>query len=157
MLIRQPALITAVLSAMVGFGVMSMVMTATPIAMVAHGHEFEDAAFVIQWHALGMYVPSFFTGALIARFGTLRIIGAGIVLNVLCVAVNAAGIAIGNFWAGLVLLGVGWNFMFVGGTTLLTETYEPDERAKVQGFNDFMVWGSRGRRWRPAHRIAITT
>ncbi|HJO69682.1 MAG TPA: MFS transporter [Rhodospirillales bacterium] len=140
-LIRQPALITAVLSAMVGFGVMSMVMTATPIAMVASGHEFADAAFVIQWHALGMYVPSFFTGALIARFGTLRVIGAGIVLNILCVAVNAAGIAIGNFWAGLVLLGVGWNFMFVGGTTLLTETYEPEERAKVQGFNDFMVWG----------------
>lgn len=140
-LIRQPALITAVLSAMVGYGAMSMVMTATPIAMVASGHGFVDAAFVIQWHVLGMYVPSFFSGALIARFGTLRIIGAGIGLNVLSVAVNAAGIAIGNFWAALVLLGVGWNFMFVGGTTLLTETYEPDERAKVQGFNDFMVWG----------------
>lgn len=140
-LIRQPALITAVLSAMVGFGVMSMVMTATPIAMAACGHEFADAAFVIQWHALGMYLPSFFTGALIARFGTIRVIGAGIVLNVLCVVVNASGIAIENFWVGLVLLGVGWNFMFVGGTTLLTETYEPEERAKVQGFNDCMVWG----------------
>ena len=138
---RQPLFVVAVLSAMVGYGVMALVMTATPIAMMVSGHEFGDAAFVIQWHALGMFAPSFFTGHLIQRFGALNIILVGVVMNLACVGVNLSGVEVLQFWGGLVLLGVGWNFMFIGGTSLLTETYHLAERAKVQAFNDFLVFG----------------
>jgi predicted MFS family arabinose efflux permease len=138
---RQPLFVVAVLSAMVGYGVMALVMTATPIAMMVSGHEFDDSAFVIQWHALGMFAPSFFTGHLIQRFGALNIILVGAVMNLACVGVNLSGVEVLQFWGGLVLLGVGWNFMFIGGTSLLTETYRPAERAKVQAFNDFLVFG----------------
>jgi MFS family permease len=138
---RQPMFIVAVLSAMVGFAVMALVMTATPIAMMASGHEFDDAALVIQWHLLGMFVPSFFTGHLIRRFGALNVILVGVVMNLACVGVNLSGVEVLQFWGGLVLLGVGWNFMFIGGTALLTETYRPAEQAKVQAFNDFLVFG----------------
>ena len=133
--------VVAVLSAMVGFAVMALVMTATPIAMMASGHEFDDAALVIQWHLLGMFAPSFFTGHLIQRFGVLNIILVGVLLNLACVGVNLSGVEVLQFWGSLVLLGVGWNFMFIGGTSLLTETYHPAERAKVQAFNDFLVFG----------------
>ena len=138
---RQPLFVVAVLSAMVGYGVMALVMTATPIAMMVSGHEFDDSAFVIQWHALGMFAPSFFTGHLIQRFGALNIILVGAVMNLACVGVNLSGVGVLQFWGGLVLLGIGWNFMFIGGTSLLTETYHPAERAKVQAFNDFLVFG----------------
>jgi MFS family permease len=138
---RQPLFVVAVLSAMIGFAVMALVMTATPIAMMASGHEFDDAAFVIQWHLLGMFVPSFFTGHLIRRFGVLNIIFVGVLLNLACVGVNLSGVEVLQFWGGLVLLGFGWNFMFIGGTSLLTETYQPAERAKAQAFNDFFVFG----------------
>ncbi|GAB6053317.1 MFS transporter [Magnetospira thiophila] len=138
---RQPEFIVAVLSAMIGYGVMSLVMTATPLAMVACGFAFEDAAFVIQWHVLGMFAPSFFTGWLIRKFGVLRIILVGTLLNVVCMGLNLAGIELMNFWAALLALGIGWNFMFIGGTTLLTRTYQPEERAKVQSINDFSVFG----------------
>lgn len=138
---RQPAFLVAVLSAMFGYAVMSLVMTATPLAMLYCGLSFEQTAFVIQWHALGMFVPSFFTGHLIRKFGVLNIIKIGAILNFACVGVNLAGVELANFWFALLLLGVGWNFMFVGGTTLLTETYAPAERNKVQALNDFLVFG----------------
>lgn len=137
---RQPRFLVAVLAAMIGYGVMNLVMVATPLAMAACSFEFSDSAFVIQWHVLGMFVPSFFTGHLIKRFGALRIILVGTLLNVGCMAVNLAGQDLENFWLALVLLGLGWNFMFIGGTSLLTETYRPEERSKVQALNDFLVF-----------------
>lgn len=141
-IMKQPIFIVAVLSAMVGYGMMSLVMTATPLAMQICGFEFDDSAFVIQWHALGMFAPSFFTGYLIRRFGVLRIILTGAVSNLLCVAINLSGVEFIQFFSSLVLLGIGWNFMFIGGTTLLTECYEPAERNKVQSLNDFLVFGT---------------
>ncbi len=138
---RQPTFIVAVLGGMVGYAVMSLVMTSTPIAMLACALPFEDSAFVIQWHALGMYIPAFFTGHLIHRFGVLNVMLAGIALNVACIAINLAGVDLLNFWTALMLLGVGWNFLFVGATTLLTRTHTQAERAKVQSFNDFLVFG----------------
>jgi len=138
----QPTFIAAVIAAMVGYGVMSLVMTATPIAMLDCGHAFTDAAFVIQWHVLGMYAPSFVTGHLIARFGETRILLTGAALLLLCCAINLVGIAVVNFWAANVLLGVGWNFLFIGGTSLLTRTYRPEERGKAQALNDFLIFGT---------------
>ena len=139
---RQPAFVVAVLASVVGYGVMNLVMTATPLAMIACAHRFDDAATVIQWHALGMFVPSFFTGNLIRRFGTARVMAAGAALLGACCAINLVGVAFMNFWVALVLLGLGWNFLFIGATTLLTETYRPVERAKVQALNDFLVFGT---------------
>jgi MFS family permease len=139
---RQPLFIIAILCGMVGNGVMALVMTATPIAMIGCGFHFTDAAFVIQWHILGMFGPSFVTGSLINRFGLGPILIAGAVLLFACCGINLSGIAIGNFWAANLLLGAGWNFLFVGGTTLLTQTYRPEERAKVQAVNDFAVFGT---------------
>jgi MFS family permease len=138
----QPAFIAAAIAAMVGYGVMSLVMTATPIAMLDCGHEFTAAAFVIQWHSLGMYAPSFVTGHLIARIGLIRIllIGAGLLLA--CCAINLAGVGTLNFWAANVALGIGWNFLFIGATTLLTRAYTAEEKAKVQALNDFLVFGT---------------
>lgn len=139
---KQPAFITAVLAATMGYGVMSLVMTATPLAMIACGFEFTDAAFIIQWHVVGMFLPSFFTGKLIQKFGTLNIILIGTVLNGLCMALALAGIDLMNFWFALVALGVGWNFMFIGGSNLLTQCYRETERSKVQALNDFLVYST---------------
>ena len=136
----QGTFVVAVLGAALGFGTMSLVMTATPLAMHAHSHPFSEAALVIEWHVLGMFAPSFFTGHLIHRFGVLNIMLTGAVLNVLCVAINLIGTDVAHFWTALVLLGIGWNFLFVGGTTLLTETYGTAEKAKVQALNDFLVF-----------------
>ena len=141
-IIREPVFIVAVLSAMIGYALMVLVMTATPLSMMACGFTFTDAAFVIQWHAVAMFAPGFFTGHLIRRFGVTTVIMAGCVLYLVCMAVNLAGIAIQNFWFGLVLLGLGWNFTFIGGTTLLTEVHRPEEKAKVQAINDFLVFGT---------------
>ena len=127
---------------MVGYGVMAFVMTATPLAMIGCGFQFQDAAFIIQWHALGMFAPSFFTGSLIARFGVLQVMLAGAVALMASVAVDVSGLGIEQFFIGLVLLGIGWNFLFVGATTLLAECHDAREKAKVQGFNDFMVFSS---------------
>jgi len=139
----QPKFLVAVLSAMAGYGVMAMVMTATPLAMTeGSGHQFSDAAFVIQWHVVGMFAPSFFTGSLIHRYGSVPIIFTGILLNVLCIAINLAGTDVFNYWSSLILLGMGWNFMFVAGTTMVIETYSPAEKAIVQGVNDFLVFGT---------------
>lgn len=141
-IVRQPALVVAVLCAMVAYGSMNLVMVSTPLAMVACAHPFETAAFVIQWHIVGMYAPSFFTGHIIQRVGALPVIATGGLLILGCVAINMTGVEVLQFWAALVLLGIGWNFMFVGGTTLLTETYRPEEQSRVQAFNEFMVFGT---------------
>ncbi len=138
---RQPAFIVAVLAAALGYGTMNLLMAATPLAMDICGLPFGDAAFVLQWHVLGMYGPSFFTGGLIKRFGVLNILMAGVVLMVACIGFALSGVTLLHFWWALFLLGIGWNFLYIGGTTLLTETYRPEERAKVQGSNDFMVFG----------------
>ena len=141
-IVRQPSFIVAVLSAMLGYGVMNLIMTATPLAMHVYEHPFPATAFVIQWHVLGMFVPSFFTGYLIRRFGVLNIMLTGGALLIGCVAVNLADIGFWHFWTALVLLGIGWNFLFIGGTTLLTETYLPAEKAKTQALNDFIVFAT---------------
>jgi len=140
-ILRQPAAIVAILSGMVGYGTMTLLMTVTPLAMIACSHPFESAAFVIQWHILGMFAPSFFTGHLISRFGVLNVITAGVLILAACLAVNMSGTAVAQFWLGLFLLGVGWNFTYVGATTLLTQVYRPAEKAKVQATNDFLVFG----------------
>ena len=139
---RQPAYLVAVASAMVGYGVMNVIMIATPLAMHDYAHPFSDTAFVIQWHVFGMFAPSFFTGQLIRKFGTANIMLAGVVLLGLCVGINFTGIAVIHFWSSLIFLGLGWNFMFVGATTLLTETYFLNEKAKAQALNDFIVFGT---------------
>ena len=136
----QPKFFVAVLSGAVGYGVMNLLMTATPIAMGLCGHPFGDAAFVISSHVIAMFAPSLVAGSLIKRFGVLNIILTGAVLNVACVAVALTGIDVAHFWISLVLLGVGWNFMYIGGTTLLTETYRPEEKAKAQGANDMCIF-----------------
>jgi MFS family permease len=136
----QPVFIVAALSAALGYGIMNLLMTATPLAMSFCGHPFSAAAFVIEWHVVGMYAPGFFTGSLIKRFGALKVIAVGIVLMGVCVAVALSGIALWQFWTALVLLGVGWNFMYTGGTTLLIDAYTPAEKAKTQGMNDVIIF-----------------
>jgi predicted MFS family arabinose efflux permease len=137
---RQPKFVVAVLSAAVSYGVMNFLMTSTPIAMQVCGHPFADAALVISAHVVAMFAPSLFTGRLIRRFGVLPIMLAGAALNIVCIAVALGGIAVANFWWAMVLLGVGWNFLYIGATTLLTETYRPEERAKAQGANDLTIF-----------------
>jgi len=137
---RQPKFIIALICSMLGYGVMSFIMTATPLSMNHHAHSFSDTSFIIQWHVLGMFAPSFFTGALIHRFGVSRIMLIGVILGFVCVATNLFGHSIYHYWLALTLLGVGWNFLFIGGTTLLTETYHPEERSKAQAMNDFSVF-----------------
>ena len=119
-----------------------MVMTSAPLAMVGCGHSVTDATLGIQWHVLAMYAPSFVTGALIARFGVERVTGVGLGLIALAAMVAIAGIAVANFWTGLVLLGLGWNLSFIGATTMVTQCHRPEERNKVQAFNDFLIFGS---------------
>ena len=137
---RQPVFVVAALSAALGYGIMNLLMTATPLAMSFCGHPFSAAAFVIEWHVVGMYAPGFFTGSLIKRFGALNVITVGIALMGACVAVALSGIALWQFWTALVLLGVGWNFMYTGGTTLLIDAYTPTEKAKTQGMNDVIIF-----------------
>jgi predicted MFS family arabinose efflux permease len=136
----QPKYIVAVLSAAISYGVMNFLMTSTPIAMRVCGHPYGDAAFVISSHVVAMFAPSFVTGGLIRRVGTIPVMLAGAALNVVCIGVALAGVAVANFWWALVLLGVGWNFLYIGATTLLTETYRPEERAKAQGVNEFAIF-----------------
>jgi len=136
---RQPAFVVAVLGGVVGYGVMNLLMTATPLAMAACEHPFNDAAFVIQWHMVGMFAPSFFTGPLIQRAGPLPVMLGGTVLLAACVAVALTGIDVAHFWLALVLLGIGWNFMYLGASALLIATHTPAERGKVQGLNDTAI------------------
>ena len=137
---RQPKFLVAVGSSAVGYGVMNFLMTSTPIAMQVCGHPYGDAAFVISSHVVAMFAPSFITGRLIRAFGVLKVMLAGAALNLVCIGVALGGIAVANFWWSMVLLGVGWNFLYIGGTTLLTETYRPEERAKAQGANDQTIF-----------------
>ena len=141
-IIRQPVFIVAALSSMLSYGIMNLMMTSTPLAMHAHDHHFDDAAFVLQGHMIGMYAPSFITGSLVNRFGVLNIILAGIALLFVCIVAALADTMLMNFWLSMFLLGVGWNFMYVGGSTLLTECHTPAERAKTQAANDFMVFAT---------------
>lgn len=140
-IMRTPVFVVAALSSTIGYGVMNMLMTSTPLAMMFCGFEFNDSATVIQWHIVGMFLPSFFTGHIIKRFGVINVIGAGAIIQSFAVAIGLSGIDFANFWFGLVLLGLGWNFMFIGGTTLLTGAYAPEERAKTQAAHDFLVFG----------------
>src|SRR5262245_2866724 len=136
----QPRFILAVLCGALGYGVMNFLMTSTPIAMGVCGHPYSDAAFVISSHVIGMFAPSFFTGALIKRLGVLTVLFLGAVLNLVSIGIALSGISVAHFWGALVTLGVGWNFLYIGGTTLLTETYRPEERAKAQGANDQTIF-----------------
>ncbi len=139
-IMRQPVFITAMLGSAAGYAVMIMVMTATPLAMQMCGQALGASASVIQWHVLGMFAPSFFTGNLIRRFGVLPIMASGIAILCCHVAIALSGNAYLNFLSGLILLGIGWNFLFIGGTTLLTEAYQPSERGKTQAAHDFIVF-----------------
>ena len=136
----QPKFIVAVLAAAIGYGVMNFLMTSTPIAMQICGYAFSATAFVISSHIVAMFAPSFVTGALIRRFGTIPVMLSGAALNLVTIAIALAGITIAHFWWALVLLGIGWNFLYTGGTTLLTETYRPEEQAKAQGANDQAIF-----------------
>jgi len=139
---RQPVFMVAAIGGMLGYGIMALVMTATPLAMHDHHYAFSDTAFVIEWHVIGMFAPSFFTGHLIRRFGVLQVMLVGGVLSAVCVGINLAGTSLSHFWLALFLLGMGWNFLFIGATTLLTEAYAPEEKAKTQALNDFLVFGT---------------
>jgi MFS family permease len=143
-IVRQPVFIVAALAGAVGYGLMNLLMTATPIAMDLCRHPFTAVAIVIEWHVVGMFAPGFFTGSLIRRFGVLQVILVGIVLVALCAAIALNGITVTHFLVALALLGIGWNFMYTGGTTLLTEAYAPAEKARVQGTNDFIVFATMG-------------
>ena len=141
----QPAFIVALMSAMIGYGVMNFVMLSTPIFMFLHPtHTFGqlDINNVIMWHVLGMFAPGFFTGWLIKKYGDLNIILAGAVISVVCLTVNLSGDSMIHLGVGMALVGLGWNFMFTAGTTLLLSTYTPAEKAKVQGVNDLFVFGT---------------
>ena len=140
-IVAQPALRAAVAGAAVAYAVMIMAMTATPLAMLGCGFGTGEVKPVIQWHVFGMFAPSFFTGTLVARFGAPRVMQVGFMLLIGHVAVAATGVEYLNFLSALVLLGVGWNFAFVGGTALLTQTYRPSEQTKVQALNEGLVFG----------------
>lgn len=139
-IMQQPRFIIAVICGMLGYAVMALVMTATPLAMQHHQHIYSDTAFVIQWHVLGMFAPSFFTGRLIKRFGLLAIMIIGALFGLLSIFINLNGTTVSHFWIALFFLGVSWNFLFIGSTTLLTEIYYESEKFKTQAFNDFLVF-----------------
>jgi predicted MFS family arabinose efflux permease len=137
-----PRFFTAAFCGAVSYGLMNLVMTSAPLAMLACDHSVTDATLGLQWHVLAMFVPSFFTGHLIVRFGVERIVILGLALILISAVVGIAGITLAHFWGLLVLLGVGWNFAFVGATAMVTQCHAPEERNKVQAFNDFLVFGS---------------
>ena len=139
-ILRQPVFIVSVLAAAMSYGVMNLLMAATPLAMDVCGMPFSDAALVLEWHVIGMFAPGFFTGHLIKRFGVLRIMGVGVVLNFACVAVALSGQDLHQFLLALFLLGVGWNFLFTGATTLSMEAYRPEEKDKAQAAINFVVF-----------------
>ena len=138
---RQPVFLVAALAGMVGFASMSLVMTSTPLAMVGHGFTPDHAADVVRWHIVAMFAPSFVTGSIIVRFGRLPTIAVGLLLLGLCGAIALTGVDLHHFYLALIALGIGWNFSFIGATSLLGTTHTPAEQAKVQGFNDFLVLG----------------
>ncbi|MDK9738513.1 MFS transporter [Vibrio sp. D404a] len=139
-MIKAPNFVGAVFAAMVAYAVMNILMTATPLAMIGCGFDFTKAAGVIEWHVLGMFVPAFFTGGLIEKFGAKRMILAGAVLFLLCIAINIHGESIWHFRSALVLLGVGWNFMFIAATGLFSQSYQAKNKSKAQALNEFVVF-----------------
>ena len=141
-IMRQPVFIVATAGAALGYGVMNLLMAATPLAMQVCGFEFDDAALVLEWHVIGMFAPGFFTGHLIKRFGVLTIMGVGVALNVLCVAIALSGVNLHQFLMALFLLGVGWNFLFTGSTTLSLQAYAPEEKDRAQGAINFFVFAT---------------
>ena len=141
-IVRTPRFIVAVACGVTSFAMMNMVMTSAPLAMVGCGHSVTDATLGIQWHVMAMYAPSFVTGSLISRFGVERITGIGLGLIALTAVVGIAGVTVAHFWTGLILLGLGWNLSFIGATTMVTHCHRPEERNKVQAFNDFLIFGS---------------
>ncbi len=139
---RQPRFVVAVVCGVASYALMNLMMTSAPLAMVDCGHSVANATLGIQWHVLAMYAPSFVTGSLILRFGVARVTAYGLVLLALAAVVGLSGITVGHFWTALILLGIGWNLSFVGATTMVTDCYRPEERNKVQAFNDFLIFGS---------------
>jgi MFS family permease len=141
-IMRQPVFIVATAGAALGYGVMNLLMAATPLAMQVCGFPFEDAALVLEWHVIGMFAPGFFTGHLIKRFGTLSIMGVGVALNVACVAIALSGVELHQFLMALFLLGVGWNFLFTASTTLSLQSYRPEEKDRAQAAINFCVFAT---------------
>jgi MFS family permease len=141
-LARQPAFVVAIAAGALGYGVMNLLMAATPIAMQQCQHPFDSAALVLEWHVLGMFVPSFFTGHLIKRFGVLPVMATGVLLSLVCVMVALSGVALMQFLIALLVLGVGWNFLYIGATTLFTETYRVEEKNRAQGVMDTCVFAT---------------
>jgi MFS family permease len=141
-IVKQPKFVVAVACGIASYAMMNMVMTSAPLAMIECNHTVTEATLGLQWHVLGMFAPSFFTGSLIARYGVEKVIGAGFLMLIASAAISIAGITLWHFWIGLILLGVGWNFGFIGATALVTQTHRPEERTRVQSFNDFLVFGS---------------
>ncbi len=139
-IVRQPVFIVAAAGAALGYGVMNLLMAATPLAMQVCGYPFEDAALVLEWHVIGMFAPGFFTGHLIQRFGPLRIMGTGVLLNAVCIAVALSGVELHRFLIALFLLGVGWNFLFTGATTLSLQAWRPQEKDRAQAAINFAVF-----------------
>lgn len=140
-IVHAPKFIVAVACGVASYTSMNLVMTSAPLAMVGCGHSITQATLGIQWHVLAMYAPSFFTGGLIARFGVGRITSVGLTLIGLTAAVGLSGVTVAHFWTGLVLLGIGWNFAFIGATTMVTQCHRSEERNTVQAFNDFLIFG----------------
>ncbi|SDH03473.1 MFS transporter [Pelagibacterium luteolum] len=141
-ILTMPRYMLAVAAGVVSYGLMVFVMTAAPIAMVGHGHSIDHAALGIQWHVLAMFAPSFVTGHLMARFGKERVTAVGLFLIGVSAAVALAGLELAHFWVSLILLGLGWNFGFIGATAMITDCHTPQERGKAQGANDFLVFGT---------------
>ena len=141
-IMRQPVFFVATLSAALGYGVMNLLMAATPLAMQVCGLSFEDTAWVLQWHVIGMFAPGFVTGHLIKRFGVLSIMGVGVLLNIACIGIALSGVDIHEFLLALFLLGVGWNFLFTGSTTLSMQAYTPQEKDKAQAAINFCVFST---------------
>ncbi|NDA73583.1 MAG: MFS transporter [Betaproteobacteria bacterium] len=138
--LRQPAVVLAILSASIGYGVMNLLMVATPLAMEICGHSWPSTTLVLEWHVIGMFAPGLVTGSLISRFGVMRMLLAGVALNLMAMLIALTGTSVSHFLVSMALIGVGWNFMYTGGTTLLTQSYSPAEKNKVQGFMDMAVF-----------------
>jgi len=141
-IIMQPSFLVAVFCGTSAYGLMSFVMTGAPLAMVHHGHSVEHSTLGIQWHVMAMFAPSFITGHLITKFGKETIVALGLVILMACGVVALAGLELMHFWGSLILLGLGWNFGFIGATAMVTDTYTPEEKNKAQGANDFIIFGS---------------
>jgi MFS family permease len=141
-IVMQPRFLIAAFCGTSAYGLMSFVMTGAPLAMVQHGHSVEHSTLGIQWHVMAMFAPSFITGHLIARFGKETIVAIGLLILMACGVVALSGLDLMHFWGSLILLGLGWNFGFIGATAMLTDTYEPQEKNKAQGANDFIIFGS---------------